>query len=157
MASSRARGAHPSTRAAFSLVAFFVFPSSGTAARASATNTAARRMAQSGACRVDTRRPSGAQAGLQDRRDGRHRHEVTRDREEALARGGRMHHRAQVQVGDVAHIHDPEHHPRQRGNLAVQHAAHEQDRAGEVWAQHGTEDRHRVDDRQLQGAGLRRT
>ena len=52
-----------------------------------------------------------AQAFLQHRRDVAHRHEVARDREEALAGGGGMHHRAQVQVGDVAHIDDAERQP----------------------------------------------
>ena len=56
MASSLERGDQPSMRRAFSLLAFFDLPSSGTACRASGLNQAATRTSQSGSCRVGTLR-----------------------------------------------------------------------------------------------------
>ena len=52
------------------------------------------------------RRPARAstEALLQQQRDIAYRHEIARQREESLAIGRGVRHRANVQIGDVAHV-----------------------------------------------------
>ncbi len=80
IASSFDRGSQPSERRAFSLVAFIMMPSRGTRAFIAGSRIAAMRISQFGS------------------------HTIAGDRNKALAVGGGIRHRAQVQVGDIAYI-----------------------------------------------------
>ena len=90
MASSFERGAQPSTRLAFSLVAFFALPSS----RQDLTycRIAQRGQAHQPIGELPGRNSSGrrAHAALEHLGDVEHRHEIAGDSEEAFAFGGRM-------------------------------------------------------------------
>ena len=133
-ASSRERGDQPRSRFAFSDVAFFDLPSSGTVCRTDESTRASKPDEPVGKF-AGRHAPRGlAQARLQRERDLAKGHKIAGDRDETLALGAGVCHGAQVQVGDVAHVHDPESDPRKRRESAVQQPLDETDRCRGVRA-----------------------
>ena len=156
MDSSFERGDQPSRRLAFSLVAFFILPSSGRICFTAGSTH-----------RGDAHQPVGqlpgrhslgrrAHAALQHLGDVEDRQEIAGDGEEAFALGGGMSHGADVQVGDVAHIDDAEIEPRAAGHGAVHQALHQEDRGRIVGPQDRAEHAHRIDDGKLEVAAFAR-
>ncbi len=153
-ASSRERGDQPRSRFALSDVAFFDLPSSGTIWRTDESASEARRTSQSGSSRVDARRAASPRRVFRICAISRRvmKSPATARKRSPLASG--IGHGAQVQVGDVAHVHHPECHVRQAGHRAAQDALDDDDRGRGVGSEHGTEHADRIDDGELRPAVL---
>ncbi len=91
-----------------------------------------------------------ARACFQERRDLLDGHEISRHGQKAFAFRSRMGHRAQVQVGDIAHIHDAEVEPRDAGHGAVEQTLDEERRARQIGTEHRPKHRNRIDDGELE-------
>ena len=73
--------------------------------------------------------------------------------DEALARRLRRGHRAEMQVGDIAHIDEAEAQARQAGHPAGQQALHDLDGVGKVAAEDRPQHHGGIDDRQSRNGG----
>ena len=113
MASSRDRGARQQL-ARFRARRVLLLAEFWDVARAG-VESGERRTSQSGSSRAARGSPPRPCGALSTRAISTHRHEVARDRQEPLALGGGMRHRAQMQVRHVAHVDHAERQPRQPG------------------------------------------
>ena len=142
-ASSRERGVHPSTRCAFSLVALRILQQReellhrgvepGRQPYHPVRQLTGRHLLRGIA---QTRLSTFAMSSIDMHSPG--------DRDEALSSRRRARHRAQVQVGDVAHVDDAEVELRAAGH-AVHQPLHQVERRRVVGPERGPEDARRVD------------
>ena len=152
--SSFERGVQPSMRLAFWLVPFFGLPSSGRICFTAGSRSAAMRTSQLGSWRVGTFLADAPRRRFEHLGDVEHRSEITGDRKESFAFSGRIGHGADVQIGDVAHVHDTEIQLRTTWQSAVHQALYDEDRSRIVGPQDRTEHSHRVNNGELETAAF---
>ncbi len=147
--SSIARGVQPSSSSARALEYSCLRPSCPVTERMPGSNSPIARTRRSGTERFGTFGGLVSQLFAQDRGDVRHPLEGA-DRDQALATGLGGAHRADLEVGDVAHVDQVEADPRRAGHPGEQ-ALHDFERGRAVGAAHRPEDGAGVDDGQALG------